>query len=572
MKTVKNESNNKKIDSNSSIPLEAGNIFKTEDVFEFASDPTSLDALSYLPIDYKEVPVENKEFHFVEFIELSSGQGVAGPGGLILNFFKKRKNLKYFFTEIYWHALFFVNTFLDIIYIQYNKKFFHNEDEAIFIKEQDKLREINIGEAEEITDFASSAAEEISLSSAQVRKEKIELKTLTLLSRRMFTSGSMRTILTILGISISIGVILFLISFGYGLQKTVLQRITTEDSLLSLVVTLPEETLISKDKIEDIRKIKEVEKISPLVEYNGNLELSNVQIDSAIFMVDSDYFALAGLMSQDGKPLDLKEGSVIISSAVAILMGFEKDEAIGKKIKLTPTTSSSIEAGIISEDEITAFNKEKKALVISSVIDDDQSAFSYVLNNEFKDIKIDGYVEAKVKIHSEKNLDAVKEDLISKGYIISSISDTVDETRKIFRGIQVVLGFFGFIALIISAIGMLNIMTIVLLERTQEIGIMKAIGASNTDIWKIVISDAIIIGFLGGIGGSVIGLGTSKIFNMAFNILASRIGGQSVEIFQMPPGFIFIIVIFSAVIGFLTGIWPAIRASRIAPLEAIKYK
>ncbi|MCR4283880.1 MAG: ABC transporter permease [Parcubacteria group bacterium] len=564
---MKKQNHNNKINNQLNSQAETGKISKRGDVFEFASIPDSQGFLSSLPIEHSDVPPDERGMFFVEFMDLISGQKEAGSDGLISRFFRKQKDFRYFFTELYWHAVFFINTFLDIIYIYYSKKFSRNKDRLNSFSEQDKLREIKIGE---VGENESLVTERLSLDSS--RKEKIELKTLALLSGRMFTSGSMRTILTILGISISIGVIMFLISFGYGLQKTVLQRITTEDSLLSLVVTLPEESLISKDRIEEIRSFKEVDKISPLVEYNGNMEMASVQIDASIFMVDSDYFSLAGLMSQDGTPLKIEEGNVVISSAIAILMGFEEGEAIGKKIKLSPTTVSGVEVGIISEEDIQNINKEKKSLVISGIISDDQSAFSYVLDTEFKDIEIDGYIEAKVKVRDEKSMDIIKEDLINKGYIISSISDTVDETRKIFRGIQAVLGFFGFIALIISAIGMLNIMTIVLLERTQEIGIMKAIGASNIDIWKIVISDAVIIGFLGGIGGSVIGIGTSKLFNLAFNILASRIGSQSVEIFQMPPGFMLVIITFSAVIGFATGIWPAIRASRIAPLEAIKYK
>ncbi len=559
--------NNKKINNKANLSFETGKIHRRGDVFEFTSIPSAQGSDAYLPIDYDQVPSDNRGMFFVEFMELISGQKQIGSKGLITRFFKKQKNLRYFLSELYWHAVFFINTFLDIIYIKYSKRFTTIKNELGDIDSQDKLREIKIGGIDESINLeAKKTILKID------KKEKVELKTLALLSGRMFTSGSMRTILTILGISISIGVILFLISFGYGLQKTVLERITTEDSLLSLVVTLPEDTLISTDKIEDIRQTKNVDKVSSLVEYNGNMEMSNVQIDSSIFMVDASYFSLAGLMSQDGSPLKINEGNVIISSAVVILMGFDKEEVIGKKVKLSPTTPSGIEPGIISDEEIAILNKEKKTLTISGVIDDDQSAFSYVLNTEFKNLNIDGYVEAKVKVNDQKNLDIVKEDLINKGYIISSISDTVDETRKIFRGIQAVLGFFGFIALVISAIGMLNIMTIVLLERTQEIGIMKAIGASDTDIWKIVISDAVIIGFLGGIGGSVIGIGTSKLFNLAFNILANRIGGQSIEIFQMPPGFMFVIIIFSAVIGFATGVWPAIRASRIAPLEAIKYK
>jgi putative ABC transport system permease protein len=301
--------------------------------------------------------------------------------------------------------------------------------------------------------------------------------------------------------------------------------------------------------------------------------MDSVQIDSALYVIGKDYFALAGLMSLAGKPIVINEGEIVVSSAIAILLGIPKEEIIGYEVRVSPTFQAGFEGGILDEDSFERLKEpEKKSFVISDVIDDDLSAFVYALEGSFKTISPDYFAEAKVKVRKDEFLGPLKEDLIAKGYIISSISDTVEETKKIFRGIQVVLGFFGLIALIIASIGMLNIMTIVLLERTQEIGIMKAIGASNVDIWKIVISDAVIIGFLGGLGGAIIGVGTAELFNFAFNLLARRIGGMAVEIFQMPPGFILIIVAFSAVMGFITGVWPAIRASRISPLEAIRYK
>lgn len=409
----------------------------------------------------------------------------------------------------------------------------------------------------------------------QGKKEKIQIKTLLLLSSRMFTSGSMRTILTILGISISIGVILFLISFGYGLQRTVLQRITTEESLLSLVVTLPDDAPIPSSALDEIKKMSGVDKVSPLTEYNGNIAMDTLQINALVYIVDQDYFALAGLMSSKGAPLKLEPSKTIISSAVVALLGLDKTLVIGNSIFLTPTFMSNVEGGVLSTEEVAKISEvQKKSFVIADVIDDDLTAYAYVLGNEFPKLVVSSFIEAKVQVKDKDQLDPIKEELINKGYVISSISDTVEETRKIFRGIQIALGFFGLVALIISAIGMLNILTIVLLERTQEIGIMKAIGASGSDIWKTVVFDAVIVGFLGGLGGSAIGLSASKLFNFIFNLLAQKIsaGGQSLQLFQTPPGFIFTIVVFSAIIGFITGIWPAIRASRISPLEAIRYK
>ncbi len=130
------------------------------------------------------------------------------------------------------------------------------------------------------------------------------------------------------------------------------------------------------------------------------------------------------------------------------------------------------------------------------------------------------------------------------GFTVLSLSDTIEEANKIFQAIQIILSLFGAVALIVSAIGMFNTMTIALLERTQEVGIMKSLGASNKDVWKLFLVEAIIIGFLGGVSGIVVGLAGGAGLNFGVNKLASSLGGSEVDLFYTPNEFIIIIVIF----------------------------
>jgi putative ABC transport system permease protein len=549
------------------------NTSENDNFLEFLSTPSEEELQAYLAADSKEARLDPSE-PFIEFLDVVKKDiTIAGANSLYNCFLHKRRWLRNFFIDGYRYITSFINSIIDTVFLFFKEKVFRIKTEPE-IKPRVTRTKVCIGPICKIIEKEEPGVQErVPEKAAPAKAEKVQFKTLALLSSRMFTSGSTRTILTILGISISIGVILFLISFGYGLQKVVLQRITTEEALLSLVATLPDDTPISSIQAAEIKKIAGVEHLSPLIEYNGTIELETVQLDATLFLIDENYFSLAGLMSAKGEQLEAEEGGIVVSSAVAVLLGLDAESVIGTVVDLTPNFRVDSENGILSDEDLDKLkNPEKKTFIIKDVIEDELTAFAYVLSSDFDTIDKDNFVEVKIKVFEQKQLDLVKEELINQGYIISSISDTVEETSKIFRGIQLVLGFFGLIALIISAIGMLNILTIVLLERTQEIGIMKAIGASSSDIWKIVISDAVIIGFLGGIGGALIGVGTSKVFNFAFSLLARRIGGQPLEIFQTPPGFLMTIIIFSSVIGFITGVWPAIRASRVSPLEAIRYK
>jgi ABC-type antimicrobial peptide transport system permease subunit len=115
-------------------------------------------------------------------------------------------------------------------------------------------------------------------------------------------------------------------------------------------------------------------------------------------------------------------------------------------------------------------------------------------------------------------------------------------------------------------------MTITLLERTEEIGIMKSIGASDMGISAMFFMEAVIMGFLGGCAGIAIGLLLGEGFNLIINFVASRFGGVKVDLFYSPMWFVLAILAFSGIVGFFTGFTPARRASKIDPLDALRYK
>jgi ABC-type antimicrobial peptide transport system permease subunit len=187
-------------------------------------------------------------------------------------------------------------------------------------------------------------------------------------------------------------------------------------------------------------------------------------------------------------------------------------------------------------------------------------------------VGIEEYDRAQVRVESSDFLAVTEKLLIEQGYRVTALSKTVEQASKIFQGIQAVLATFGGIALLVSAIGMFNTMTVTLLERTKEIGIMRTIGASPSDIKALFVSESIVVGFLGGVSGIVMGVTLGFAVNIMLNIAAGQFGGKSVELFAFPIPFLLFIAAFSAIVGYLTGIFPARRASLLNPLDAIRYE
>ena len=196
----------------------------------------------------------------------------------------------------------------------------------------------------------------------------------------------------------------------------------------------------------------------------------------------------------------------------------------------------------------------------------------FLNKDDFPSLIVERYNFAKVKVTSDQKIAEVRESLINSGFLVSSLSDIVNQANKIFGAIQVTLGIFGIFALVVAAIGLINTMTISLLERTNEIGIMRAIGAAPRDIRRIFLAESIMIGFVGGISGIFLGFIASESLNWGFNILAKSFGGVSTRLFAYPIWFIFFIIVVSTAVGLVGGLWPARRAEKMNPLEALRYK
>jgi len=399
----------------------------------------------------------------------------------------------------------------------------------------------------------------------------MRLGNLIKLSGRNFTVRPLRTFLTILGVSVGIGTILFLVSLGYGIQKIILDRITTSDSLLSLEISPGPSDIVklTSDKVEEIRTIPEVVEISPVVSFSGQINYNNLTGDGVIYGANTSYFSLSGIIPKYGKVFDNNstDGAVITTAGINLL-NLTADDAIGKELSLIFFVSELDEDGF----EQIKIVEPKIKYKITGIIEANDSNYIFVPLASLSDIAISDYNRLQIKILSSQYMEKVRDEIINKGFMVSALSDVIDQANKIFNIIQIILLLFGLVALIISAIGMFNTMTIALLERINEIGIMRAIGATSSNIRWLFIIESTIMGFLGGLGGVIVGLVGGKLVNIGLNLLAKSFGGQAVNLFFSPAWFVLFIIVFSALVGLLTGLYPSKKAANLNPLDALRYK
>lgn len=392
------------------------------------------------------------------------------------------------------------------------------------------------------------------------------------LSTRMFRSRPARTWLTIFGISVGIGAVLFLVSLGYGLQNIILEKIVFNQAMLSLTVT-PGNELIPFDKtaIAGLVAIPKVVDVAPLAKFTGQISIGELNGTVELRGVNAPFFDYSGTAPLAGFLYKEDEGSqVVVSEAILKLFGAkDPNEIVNKEISIKIFISSKSEQGV---DNLEIINVPVK-FRIKGVVRDGQDGFVYIPLQELeKYAAVHTFEQARVKVSNSDDMVLVKAAIIDGGYQVVSLSETIEQANKIFKIIQIVLGLFGAVALVVSSIGMFNTMTVTLMERTNEIGIMRALGASRKDVRNQFLSEAVIIGFFGGLVGMITGVIVSQFFNWIINGLATRFGGAKTDLFAYPFWFMMIIIFLSIIIGFFSGIFPARRAAKMEPLEALRYK
>lgn len=388
-----------------------------------------------------------------------------------------------------------------------------------------------------------------------------------------FKNRKSRVMLTVLGVAVAIGVIMFLISLGYGLQKTILERITTADSILTLDVYPPDaETIkLTNETINSLKEIEHIRSISPQAVVVGQITMNDISSETSVNVVDDNFLRLSGLTVSEGESFGNESSTIIVSPTIAELFGIPLDELLGKTIRMTLYRKNQSTAEN-SASNVTAINVDKDFKIIGIVDQLEGTNQLFVRFPDLPDVVFNEYQFIKIQADDQQYISTAREKVIEKGYLVSALSDSVEQANQIFWVIQMILGIFGIFSLFVAAIGLINTMTISLLERINEIGIMRAIGASSWDIKKIFLIESTLIGFLGGIIGIVFGYISGFIFTIGLNLLARALGGNPIDIFYTPIWFIFFAIIFSSVVGFVSGILPARKAGKLNALEALRYK
>ena len=219
-----------------------------------------------------------------------------------------------------------------------------------------------------------------------------------------------------------------------------------------------------------------------------------------------------------------KTSQAVVNTSFLQLLGFSNSEAVGEligvKFVILPNLRSDLEQ--------TANTNEIQYEIVS-VIEEGNGPVMYVPFDDMSALGVDNFSQARIVVQDKKQLEEVREQVDNFGYKTSSVADTVQKIDQLFASVRVVLATFGLVALAVASLGMFNTLTVSLMERTHEVGVMKAMGMKSSEVRELFLAEAMVMGLLGGLFGVLLGWAAGQVLSLLLSIFSLVKGVGSVS-------------------------------------------
>ena len=448
------------------------------------------------------------------------------------------------------------------------------------------------------------------------------------LAFRNLGQAKLRTALTTLGVSIGIASLAGMVSLGVGLEEQTIGRVVNSGVFDQITVTpnaiggrfggrsarmgnrgrggdsatTPRRTL-DDAAIEEIAKIPDVKEVYPNIRVPVELQYGEYQSFASVVGVPMSQrtegafqtFTAGGFFTDEKAPACL-----INLDLAKRLTDKDPKELIGQTLKLAygapplveqatePSPTPSARRVTVNYTIVGIVERETggimamaggglsgvmiplpQAMAIDAESITSRQGNPLMPSSRTPEKKT--YQSLTVKVTRAAVTLDVEDKLKEAGYQAFSLTDALQGAKRVFLILDIILSLIGSIALAVSSLGIVNTMVMSILERTREIGIMKAIGGSDADVRGIFLVEASAIGFIGGAFGIMLAWMVGRVINFAANIYIRQQGGTEVDLFSLPFWLVASAIGFSILVSLIAGSFPARRAARLNPIEALRH-
>ncbi len=414
------------------------------------------------------------------------------------------------------------------------------------------------------------------------------------LSYRNIMYKKTRTLITMGAVGIGIGFVIFLTSIGYGLHNLIVSRIASVEDTRQIEITVPASSnLVMTDvSINKIAQVEKVQTVLPLISIASQVNYEDSLSDVVAYGVSSDYsknssiHLKSGRFFQEGNQAGSESSDyipeVVLNEELINMLGVSSEEVLGKDIKITyiplgkaQERPSENQAELSpNTDQMATDTGAPRIHTVVGIVADENPPVIYVPAKNVKQIGIDNYSQAiAILENSEKDTSTkVRQTIEAMGYETRSTFDTISQIDRVFHYVNSGLFTVGLVALSVAVLGMINTLTVSLLERTHEVGLMKAIGMLSEEIRFLFISEAMLMSILGGLFGIIVGFIEGKALSMLLSAISISRGEGALDVTNMPLYLLVVVIFVSAFIGFVTGLYPSRRAVKMSALDALRYE
>jgi len=396
---------------------------------------------------------------------------------------------------------------------------------------------------------------------------------------RALVRNKVRSLLTTLGIIVGIAAVIAMMAVGKGASMMIEEQIASMGSNLLMVFpgtsmmggmrsgTGGVRTLNVDDGEAILRECPYVETLTPLVRAGAQIVYQDQNWSTSIQGVSPNYLEVRNWDLGEGEFFG--DSEVRTAARVAVLGQtvvknlFEGDDPVGKTIRIKNMLFRVI--GVLQPKGSTAWGMDQDDTIIIPWL----TVRRVIQNSAFNDVN-----QLLLKLKSKNVTEAAIDDIsallrqrhhLAKGadddFSVMDMTEIADTISKVSKVMTVLLTVIASISLMVGGIGIMNIMLVSVTERTREIGLRMAVGARRKDILLQFLVEAVVLAGIGGLLGTGLGAGAAQILSSTnhWPILIS-------------PAYVLLALIFSGAVGIFFGFYPAWRASKLDPIEALRYE